>query len=121
MRDFHLCNGLDKPAMVKQKVVKIPWKPPEHGTWKINVDATVNEALDYIGVGVVIRDGFGVVVTALARRTFSKFSPQVGECLAVRRRTFLSSRVWHEEVRDGIRYVKYGESHSETYVSSTGG
>ncbi|GMN53123.1 hypothetical protein TIFTF001_022268 [Ficus carica] len=84
MGDFHLCNGLDKPVTVKQKVVKIPWKPPEHGTWMINVDAAVNEALDYIGVGVVIRDGFGVVVAALARRIFGKFSPHVGDCLAVR-------------------------------------
>lgn len=70
--------------LAKIKMAKLPWKPPDHGSLKINVDAAVNAALDYIGVGVVILDGFGVVVAALARRIFGKFSPHVGECLAER-------------------------------------
>ncbi|GMN47590.1 hypothetical protein TIFTF001_016759 [Ficus carica] len=91
MGDFYLCNGLDKPVLAKNRVVKLPWKPSEHGFLKINIDAVVNEALDYVRVGAVIRDEFGVVAVALARRIFGKLSPHVGECLAVRVGMFLAN------------------------------
>ncbi|GMN66762.1 hypothetical protein TIFTF001_035828 [Ficus carica] len=84
MGDFILCDGLDEPRVVKNRVPKLPWNPPTHGIIKINVDAAVNSSSDFIGVGAVARDEFGMVIAALSRRIFGKFSPHVGECLAVR-------------------------------------
>ncbi|GMN40602.1 hypothetical protein TIFTF001_009828 [Ficus carica] len=51
---------------------------------KINVDAAVDSSLEYIGIGVVARDKNGAVMSFLSRRIFGKFSPHLGECLAVR-------------------------------------
>lgn len=40
--------------------------------------------MDYLGVGVVARDGQGIVLGAASRHVFQSFSPHVGECLVVR-------------------------------------
>ncbi|GMN75322.1 hypothetical protein TIFTF001_056295 [Ficus carica] len=83
MGDFILCNGLDEPRAVKNHVTKLPWNPPTHGIIKINVDAAVNSSSDFIGVGAVARDEFGMVIAALSWRIFGKFSPQRPICRAL--------------------------------------
>ncbi|GMN42308.1 hypothetical protein TIFTF001_011520 [Ficus carica] len=61
--DFLVCNGLDKPPEKKTLALKVLWHTPSHDQIKINVDAAVDSSLE---------------------RIFGKFSPQIGECLAVR-------------------------------------
>ncbi|GMN45720.1 hypothetical protein TIFTF001_014908 [Ficus carica] len=82
--DFLVCNGLDKPPEKKTLAPKVLWHAPSHDQIKINVDATVDSSLEYIDIGVVARDKDGVVMSFLTRRIFGKFSPHIGECLAVR-------------------------------------
>ncbi|GMN62115.1 hypothetical protein TIFTF001_031208 [Ficus carica] len=47
---------------------------------------TINQvsSLEYIGIGMVTRDKYGVVTSFLTRQFFGKFPPHIGEYLAVR-------------------------------------
>ena len=54
--DFLVCNGLDEIAKPKQVVSKHKWKAPEHGCVKLNVDIAIDDAIGFIGIGVVVRD-----------------------------------------------------------------
>ena len=76
--------------MRRVSLPKHAWQPPGMGRIKVNVDAAVNEAKDYIGVGIVARDDKGNVLGAAARRVVGNFSPHVGGCLAVREGAWLS-------------------------------
>ncbi|KAL5782592.1 hypothetical protein ACOSP7_007621 [Xanthoceras sorbifolium] len=58
--------------------------PPPVGVLKINTDMAVRANDLSIGVGVVIRDCEGLLVAALAKRLVGRFSPEVGEFLALR-------------------------------------
>ena len=51
----------------------------------------MDSSLEYIGIGVVAKDKDGVVLSFLARRIFGKFSPHLGECLAVRKGVCLAN------------------------------
>ncbi|GMN52832.1 hypothetical protein TIFTF001_021965 [Ficus carica] len=82
--DFLVCNELDNPLEKKTLAPKVLWQAPSHDQIKINVDAAVDSSLEYIGIGVVARDKDGAVMSFLSRRIFGKFSPHLGECLAVR-------------------------------------
>ena len=82
--DFLVCSGLDNPIEKKTLAPKALWLAPSDDQIKINVDAAVDSSLEYIGIGVVARDKDGAVLSFLSRRIFGKFSPHLGECLAVR-------------------------------------
>ncbi|GMN38413.1 hypothetical protein TIFTF001_007650 [Ficus carica] len=62
---FLTCNGgLDEEPVRRVSLPKHAWQPPGMGRIKVNVDAAVNEAKDYIGVGIVARDDKGNVLGA---------------------------------------------------------
>ncbi|GMN72217.1 hypothetical protein TIFTF001_055608 [Ficus carica] len=48
------------------------------------LETAVDSSLEYIGIGEVARDEDGSIMSFLTRRIFGKFSPHIGECLAVR-------------------------------------
>ncbi|GMN34443.1 hypothetical protein TIFTF001_004691 [Ficus carica] len=57
---------------------------PKHECVKLNVDVAIDDALGFIGIGVVAKDDRGVVLGAVSRRMVGLFSPHVGECLVTR-------------------------------------
>ncbi|GMN20849.1 hypothetical protein TIFTF001_045394 [Ficus carica] len=65
------------------------WKAPEHGCVTLNGDVAIDDALGFIGIGVVARDDRGLVLGAVSRRMARLFSPHVGECLAVKEGAWL--------------------------------
>ncbi|GMN63606.1 hypothetical protein TIFTF001_032677 [Ficus carica] len=69
--------------------LKTPWKPPDLGQVKINVDAYAHILRSFIGIGLVARNANGVVLGAMARRMASCFSPFLSECMSIR------EGVWH--------------------------
>ncbi|PON89734.1 hypothetical protein TorRG33x02_144140, partial [Trema orientale] len=44
------------------------WHPPELGLLKLKVDVAVDWNIEYVGVGVVIRDASGNVASALTSK-----------------------------------------------------
>ncbi|GMN40430.1 hypothetical protein TIFTF001_009657 [Ficus carica] len=84
--DSILWQRLDSVPSTTMPTPKTPWKPPDLGQVKINVDASVNISKSFIGIGLVARDANRVVVLgAMARRMASYFSPFFSECMAVRK------------------------------------
>ncbi|GMN74185.1 hypothetical protein TIFTF001_055776 [Ficus carica] len=61
------------------------------GDIKIHVDAAVKQHLNYVGIGVVMRDDEGVVLHAFSKRILGVFSPHVAECLAAREGSSLAT------------------------------
>ena len=59
------------------------WQRPEAGIAKINTDGATFCQERGAGLGVVIRDGDGVFITGLSRRTLGCFSAEVIEALAI--------------------------------------
>lgn len=47
----------------------LSWIPPPQGSFKANVDAIINKEKGETRVGVVIKDGWGSVITAAVNRT----------------------------------------------------
>lgn len=45
------------------------WRRPEARVVKINVDAAVSEATSTIGIGVIARDEFGLILGILVKNT----------------------------------------------------
>ncbi|KAK0579421.1 hypothetical protein LWI29_026174 [Acer saccharum] len=72
------------PSTKVNVVEQIPkWQPPLAGYWKINTDAASCYRNRIIGLGIVVRDVFGTVKLACARKLEAMFSPLVAEALAV--------------------------------------
>ncbi|GMN53841.1 hypothetical protein TIFTF001_022971 [Ficus carica] len=88
---WSLWQRRNNPVEKRTLAPKALWHAPSHGLIKINVDAAVDSSLEFIGVGIVARDEEGVVMSFLSRRIFGKFSPHLGECLAVREGVFLAN------------------------------
>ncbi|GMN73854.1 hypothetical protein TIFTF001_053750 [Ficus carica] len=88
--DYLVCNGLDEMKCNRAKPNTVKWCPPTRGYVKINVDAAVNNDMEFIGIGVVARNEDGTVLAAAARRMFGRFSPHLGECMAVREGVWLA-------------------------------
>ncbi|KAL5766513.1 hypothetical protein ACOSP7_017130 [Xanthoceras sorbifolium] len=59
------------------------WVAPSPGWFKLNSDAAVDVSNNRIGLGVVIRDGHGAVVAALAKGLNSLLSVDCAESLAI--------------------------------------
>ncbi|KAK3206532.1 hypothetical protein Dsin_020578 [Dipteronia sinensis] len=66
--------------------VMLAWKPPPHGTYKINTDAAFDGVGQVIGIGIVIQDESGnVIMASSSQRIIATYSPQVAEAVAVLR------------------------------------
>ncbi|KAI9191588.1 hypothetical protein LWI28_010488 [Acer negundo] len=63
---------------------QVVWCPPPRGYLKLNTDVAVKPNSNFIGIGAVIRDGDGKVITALSKPFPSFFDAELGELLAVR-------------------------------------
>ena len=51
------------------------WIPPEIGSLKLNMEATIVARPSFIGIGAVVRNSFGMVCDAMARRFLGNFVP----------------------------------------------
>ncbi|KAK3218291.1 hypothetical protein Dsin_012261 [Dipteronia sinensis] len=70
--------------MVNQRLkCKGGWKPPSQGRYKINMDAAIDKVGNLVGIGIVIRDVQGFVVSASSQRISATYSPQVPEAIAI--------------------------------------
>lgn len=57
----------DTALKSKSKQVKKRWGPPPSGTYKINVDATIHEESQTVGLRVVVREVNGKIVMAVLK------------------------------------------------------
>lgn len=78
------------PPIPKTLPTRQSWKPPCSGLVKINVDAAIRDEMDFIRIGVVVRDEIGTLLGAMARRVFGRFSPFLRECIVVREGAFFA-------------------------------
>lgn len=62
--DFLMSNELDEAKVPRVKPSPTLWCPPLSDSVKINVDVAVNQAMEYIGIGIVARDCNGTVLAA---------------------------------------------------------
>ena len=60
------------------------WQAPLQGVYKANWDIVVSSMNQYIGVGVVVRDGNGFVSAAKSTTVFAIYEPAAREVLAAR-------------------------------------
>lgn len=60
------------------------WRRPQAGVVKINVDAAVSKAMSTVGIGVIARDEFGLILGILVKTYEGLTSPQIAEALAIR-------------------------------------
>jgi hypothetical protein len=60
------------------------WQPPAQGVYKANWDIAISSVNQCMGVGVLVRDGNGLVATAKSSTVFATFEPVAGEALAAR-------------------------------------
>ncbi|KAK3223768.1 hypothetical protein Dsin_010793 [Dipteronia sinensis] len=69
------------------------WSPPQVGSLKLNTNASVKKGLLLCGVGAVIKDDKGWVVTALSKPFPSNFSTEAGEMVALREGLLLAQKL----------------------------
>ena len=68
-RDSYLEFKALKSAPVPCRIVrKARWKPPDPSLYKVNFDGATFADDSYSGLGVIVRDGVGLVITAMATR-----------------------------------------------------
>uniref|UniRef100_A0A803PCF6 RNase H type-1 domain-containing protein n=1 Tax=Cannabis sativa TaxID=3483 RepID=A0A803PCF6_CANSA len=72
---YHL-EASQTQALPPPQVIPIPapWKPPLTGTFKLNVDAAVDDKNNIIGVSALARDSNGCVMAALSMPAIGNFS-----------------------------------------------
>ncbi|KAF5476475.1 hypothetical protein F2P56_003227 [Juglans regia] len=85
--DFHDARNEGKSARRKleQTEQSRKWQTPEGLCVKVNFDAALDLKVQKMGVGVVMKDGRGDVLTSLSAPTMYVTSPFVVECKALRR------------------------------------
>lgn len=66
------------------------WRKPPSRIIKINVDVSIKQHINYDGIGVVIRDDVGRVLSACAKRIIEYFSPHLAERLAAKEGVLLA-------------------------------
>ncbi|KAK3230518.1 hypothetical protein Dsin_002399 [Dipteronia sinensis] len=59
------------------------WSPPGSGLFRINCDATVDSGTGKVGLGIIIRDGVGVVLACRSMPIMAGFSPLISKALAI--------------------------------------
>lgn len=83
------------------------WEPPSADHIKVNVDATINERDDRIGLGMVVRDASGSVLLAASQSKWPFISVERAELEALLWAVdFIKDRGWHHVVMEGdAQYV----------------
>ena len=61
------------------------WKPPDPGMYKINSDVVLDMVGHMVGLGVVIRNSDGLVMSSSSQKITTTFFPQVAEAVAISR------------------------------------
>ncbi|KAK0583566.1 hypothetical protein LWI29_038260 [Acer saccharum] len=61
------------------------WNIPPLGFYRVNTNATVDGAGQVNGIGIVIRNGNGIVMALSSQRIIATYSPHVAETVAVLR------------------------------------
>ena len=74
-----------KETKVQQRRENTKWIPPGVGMYKANYDGAVFAESEKAGIGVIVRDGKGDVIVALAEKIPYPGSVEVLEALAARR------------------------------------
>lgn len=74
--------ALERPAIVPEVQV-LRWSPPPLDRCKINVDGAVFKAKKAAGLGVLIRDCHGQVITALSKKINAPLGPVEAEAKAI--------------------------------------
>ncbi|KAK3200780.1 hypothetical protein Dsin_024195 [Dipteronia sinensis] len=86
--DFLLdCQGMRDPSDGRLSAVvqsTVTWNPHNQGIYKINMDVAINSAGECVGLGMVIRDLTGFVMSASSQKNSAMYSPQVAEAIAIR-------------------------------------
>lgn len=99
------------PTQAGTSVLNAKWKPPPHGTLKINIDAHVVEGR-YANVGVVVRNAAGTITLAAVKRLEGRWEVALAEAAAARYGLMVARRygfenIWLEgdalEVVQGVR------------------
>ncbi|XP_050255047.1 uncharacterized protein LOC126700926 [Quercus robur] len=85
----YLSNYQAKRSMSRMKQPKenTKWQPPMEGIYKTNYDGAVFIESGEAGIGVIVRDARGEVITTLAEKILYPGSVEVLEALAARRAT----------------------------------
>ena len=80
------------------------WVPPTFPWYKVNVDTAVFSHLGITGIGVIIRDHFGLVIAALSKRLPLPLAPLEAEAKALDEATVFA---WEIGVKDVIFETDY--------------
>ena len=67
VEEFWLTNE-EKTEYQADPVPMATWQPPSQGFYKVNMDGVVFTNRKQVGVGVIIRNGNGEVITALSKK-----------------------------------------------------
>ena len=95
VRDFRSLKSSTPTVRVAAPKV---WSPPVRNEWKINFDGTMFCESEEAGVGVVVRNSFGVVVAALIEKIRKPPSVEVLELLAAKRAALFSDELGLDRV-----------------------
>uniref|UniRef100_A0A803NJ60 Reverse transcriptase domain-containing protein n=1 Tax=Cannabis sativa TaxID=3483 RepID=A0A803NJ60_CANSA len=92
------------PAYQNSPLVPIsesPWRPPDFGSLKMNVDAVVDSTNNIIGVGAVIRNCEGVVIAGFSKPLIGNFASHEMEAKAI-----FHSLVWATQLGLQLGHVE---------------
>ncbi|XP_050258814.1 uncharacterized protein LOC126703786 [Quercus robur] len=86
----------------KPKTVVQHWKPPMQDTYKVNYDDACFTKTDEAGIGVVVRNELGQVMTSLTKKIPMPLSVEVLKAKAVRRAMIITTE-WgfHRAIFEG--------------------
>ncbi|XP_060959370.1 uncharacterized protein LOC133030594 [Cannabis sativa] len=61
----------------------VPWQPPNLGSYKLNIDVTLNANKNIIGVGAIVRDAASCVVATFSKSIIGNFASHEMEAKAL--------------------------------------
>ncbi|XP_073133400.1 uncharacterized protein [Henckelia pumila] len=83
LTDFRRTRTRSEGPMVGNRHQEVHWIPPTPGRFKLNVDASVNEATNRYSMGGVLRDHQGRLLLAFGKHITQSLSVVHGELLAI--------------------------------------
>ncbi|KAL5861659.1 hypothetical protein ACOSQ4_002955 [Xanthoceras sorbifolium] len=73
------------PALSRSPLPPVKWCSPAVNCFKMNVDASLDSARQLVGIKVVIRNHFSLVLGSLWQRIFTAYSPTIAEAVVLHR------------------------------------